>query len=477
MGSMLTRDALARMYPHARNEWIGAFVKLSPMLFHFYSVGRQRWVMVAGQVDAETSGLSLYPMREDLKHYSAKRLIEVFRYRLQLCVNKRQPINGRVYSDVASLAKALAGNADLTADVVYGGREGTPWMQGHLYIGRGPTQCTHLNGYKALQAEISRQPGGAVYDLIGNPDQLATDPELGVRATFANFQTENLWLWCDKDDCDTLSDALNTGNIHDNVKPLGLPERRRATARAKAIWPADEWKADAVDLVAVKATPDAAEKMQIAATETAPAGLTGVKLGDSGPDVSRLQARLSDLGFQVGAQDGIFGILTKRALVAFQAEHELQPDGVAGPRTLEVLAQTAPADLGDRSNITKADLKSAGSQTIALTDRLKKAALAVKGLAGGEAVDQYFNLGFTDTVISKGEQIQSLLSRGKALKQAAVDAAPEGLLTAAPTAGAHGAIIFCCAFMIVTSATAYFYAHRIQVRRVSDARSGKNLAH
>jgi predicted chitinase len=463
------------MYPRARSEWLDAFVKVTPELFDFYKVTRLRWVHVAGQVDAETDGLALSPMRENM-NYTAERMLEVYKKRLLICIDEKQPIEGKVYTNIASLAKALAHKPELTADVVYGGREGTPWMQGHLYIGRGPTQCTHLNGYKALQAEIARQPGGGSYDLIGNPDQLATDPELGVRATFANFQTENLWLWCDKDDCNTLSDALNTGNIHDNVKPLGLPRRQRATATAKAIWPADEWKASATDLVA-EAKPSKVVKKPAAATESAPAAPIGVRLGDSGPEVERLQARLSELKFQVGAIDGQFGTLTKRALVAFQAEHELQPDGIAGPRTWEVLEQTAAADLGDRSKITKADLKAAGSQTIAITDRLKKVLLTAKGVALGEGADQYFDLGIADTVISKGEQVSSLLSRGKALKDAAKAAAPESLLSVAPTAPAHVAIMVCCGFMTATLAIAYVYVHRVQNRRVADARLGKNLSH
>lgn len=460
------------MYPRAQAKWIDAFVKLAPELFEFYGVTRLRWVHVGGQVDAETDGLSLSPMRENM-NYTAERMLEVYKKRLQICVDKRQPIEGKVYSNVASLAKALAHKPNLTADVVYGGREGTPWMQGHLYIGRGPTQCTHLNGYKALQAEISRQPGGGSYDLVGNPDQLATDPELGVRATFANFQTENLWHWCDKDDCDTLSDALNTGSVTDSVKPHGLPRRRQATARAKAIWPADEWKASATDLVADAKSTKAIKKVA-AATETAPAAPIGARLGDSGPEVERLQARLSELQFQVGAVDGKFGTLTKRALVAFQAEHELQPDGIAGPRTWEVLEQTAAADLGARAKMTAKDLAASGSETVGITQKAKKVLLAVKGGSLVELADQYFDLGIADTVISKAEQIQSLYSRGKALKDHV--SIPEGLMTP-PTAGSHATIMLACALTLSLAFTAYLWFGRIEKAQVKDARTGKNLAH
>lgn len=475
MSHILTRDALARMYPRAQSKWLDAFVKVTPELFEFYKITRLRWVLPAGQIDAETNGLALSPMREDM-NYTAERMIEVYKKRLQICIDKKQPIEGKLYTNIVSLAKALAHKPELTADVVYGGREGTPWMQGHLYIGRGPTQCTHLNGYKALQAEIARQPGGGVYDLVGNPDQLATDPELGVRATFANFQTENLWHWCDKDDCDTLSDALNTGDVNDSVKPHGLPRRRQATARAKAIWPADEWNASAIYVSSdVKSTKVA--KKPAVATETGVAGPNGLRLGDRGQEVERLQARLSELGFQVGSQDGKFGTLTKRALVAFQAEHELQPDGIAGPRTLEVLEQTAASDLGERSKLTAADLADSGSRIVGATQKAKGWIVRVKAGLGLEFVDQYFNLGIADAAISKGEQISSLITRGKALKDVASAAAPEGLMTAAPTAGVHGLVMAGCAGGLVLGLVLWLAFHSIEKSRVDDARTGKNLAH
>ena len=359
MTQLITRNDLARMYPRAPGAWLDAFVKLSPTLFAFYNISRLRWVHFAGQIAAETDGLTLSPMQEDMR-YSASRMLEVYAYRLNLFITKNKKRNpptlilGRMFTSAAALAQAIQYKPELIADIVYGDREGTPWMQGHRYIGRGPTQCTHLNNYKALQAEIARQPGGGVFDLVNNPEQLATDPELGVRSAFANFQKEGLWMWADRDDCDTLSDALNTGNIHDNVKPLGLPRRRSETARAKAIWPADAWKANAVDAVAVdtpKPAPAASAPATIASdaapSAPAPTAVRDLSLGDRGEDVRALQQRLSDLQFAVGAVDGIFGKLTKRALVAFQAEHELLADGIAPAAHDDVGVAPGEDDLAD----------------------------------------------------------------------------------------------------------------------------------
>lgn len=51
-----------------------------------------------------------------------------------------------------------------------------------------------------------------------------------------------------------------------------------------------------------------------------------------------LQQRLADLGFlPAGAVDGVAGYQTQQAVLAFQAWHGLQRDGVAGPLTRQVL--------------------------------------------------------------------------------------------------------------------------------------------
>jgi hypothetical protein len=69
-----------------------------------------------------------------------------------------------------------------------------------------------------------------------------------------------------------------------------------------------------------------------------PAGHATLKEGDKGHDVSELQKQLRELGYK-GADgkplrvDGDFGPATRAALVSFQRDHHLQPDGVAGPLT------------------------------------------------------------------------------------------------------------------------------------------------
>lgn len=53
-----------------------------------------------------------------------------------------------------------------------------------------------------------------------------------------------------------------------------------------------------------------------------------------------LQRRLADRGFAPGPIDGLYGPLTTRAVIGFQAAHGLRMDGVAGPETLTRLHVT-----------------------------------------------------------------------------------------------------------------------------------------
>ncbi|HKY27503.1 MAG TPA: N-acetylmuramidase family protein [Pyrinomonadaceae bacterium] len=62
-----------------------------------------------------------------------------------------------------------------------------------------------------------------------------------------------------------------------------------------------------------------------------------LKIGSSGPEVSNLQQRLKELGFDPNGVDGNFGPGTQAALIAFQKAKGLEPDGKAGPNTLAAL--------------------------------------------------------------------------------------------------------------------------------------------
>jgi len=62
-----------------------------------------------------------------------------------------------------------------------------------------------------------------------------------------------------------------------------------------------------------------------------------LKQGSSGPDVTNLQQKLKDLGFDPNGVDGNFGSGTRDAVISFQQSKGLQADGIAGTATLAAL--------------------------------------------------------------------------------------------------------------------------------------------
>lgn len=67
-----------------------------------------------------------------------------------------------------------------------------------------------------------------------------------------------------------------------------------------------------------------------------------LRRGSRGSDVAEVQARLSDLGYVPGPIDGIFGAKTEAAVIRFQTDRGLSPDGVVGPLTYNALFEPGP---------------------------------------------------------------------------------------------------------------------------------------
>jgi peptidoglycan hydrolase-like protein with peptidoglycan-binding domain len=78
------------------------------------------------------------------------------------------------------------------------------------------------------------------------------------------------------------------------------------------------------------------------AVASSPSGLPVLQFGHNGPAVGRLQRALRRAGESPGSVDGAFGRDTQEALRAFQRSRDLDPDGIAGPRTWAALPSGAP---------------------------------------------------------------------------------------------------------------------------------------
>ena len=67
-----------------------------------------------------------------------------------------------------------------------------------------------------------------------------------------------------------------------------------------------------------------------------------IDFGDRGPEVEWLQERLNIIMGADLTQDGVFGASTRAAVVAFQNNNQMKPDGIVGPATREAI-RTAQA--------------------------------------------------------------------------------------------------------------------------------------
>lgn len=67
-----------------------------------------------------------------------------------------------------------------------------------------------------------------------------------------------------------------------------------------------------------------------------------------GDDVFALQDRLTQLGYDAGRPDGLFGARTEQALRNFQRDYGMVADGICGPATVRALRQLSPRATGGR---------------------------------------------------------------------------------------------------------------------------------
>lgn len=100
--------------------------------------------------------------------------------------------------------------------------------------------------------------------------------------------------------------------------------------------------------------------------------------GSSGPDVTALQTKLKELGFDPNGVDGNFGPGTKAALMDFQMSKGLSPDGKAGPQTLAALGLGDSAETPGPAGTASANT-GGGAESGAAADA---GALNLAGLTG-----------------------------------------------------------------------------------------------
>jgi putative chitinase len=229
----------------------------------------------------------------------------------------------------AARKQALMGKPEQLAELMYGGRNGNDEPgDGWKYHGRGYIQLTGKDNYRAAGEALD-------LDLVKHPE-LAADPK--------NASKIAVWYWENRVP-ENARDDVRAATKAVNGKYNGLEDREHRF---------EDWKQRLSPEVMRRLAEGHVGQPQPAHPEHDANKLVPIKEGASGEDVRLLQGSLARLGYTDGHHgelhtDGKFGPGTRTAVEAFQRDHHLAADGVAGPRTMEAIAQAKHQDAIQRA--------------------------------------------------------------------------------------------------------------------------------
>lgn len=222
--------------------------------------------------------------------------------------------------------RAYARQPERIANRVYANRMGNGPEEsgdGWRYRGRGFFQLTGKDNYR-------RYGEMAGLDLVGDPDILERDLTASLQAAAAFFNQTGLCEYADRNDIAAVSRGVNRGNPRASAPAHGEAERILWTTRA----------------LALMRDPSQVLKDGESAPAPTPETPQDLRSGSTGAAVQALQRQLNALGYAVGADDGVFGPATHRAVVAFQQEHGLPTTGIVDAATkaaIEAALNETPA--------------------------------------------------------------------------------------------------------------------------------------
>lgn len=181
-----------------------------------------RKAMFFAQLSHE-SGLE--PIEENL-NYSTKRLMEVFKYRLD------RDKNGWLDESEKAKVREIAGNPQKIGSFVYANRMGNgdeKSGEGYKYRGRGYLQITGKDNYKTLSKDTG-------INYVNNPDLLLTEADSMIAALWF-FKKNNLNKYADQGNIDTVSDLINIGRVTSKYgDSVGFSHRKQLFEKYKKVF-------------------------------------------------------------------------------------------------------------------------------------------------------------------------------------------------------------------------------------------------
>ncbi len=135
-----------------------------------------------------------------------------------------------------------------------------------------------------------------------------------------------------------------------------------------------------------------------------------LKRGSRGPSVVELQGRLDERGADPAlATDGIFGPLTKAAVIAFQSANDLVPDGIVGPLTWGALTAGRRVEPPDVDPLADLPVKVVGhGSSEAAVAAAKIAAVELFGDLSDPSLSQLLTTNVALDVIPHDKQLTDL---------------------------------------------------------------------
>lgn len=285
---------------------------------------RQAELIGAAYAAGITSQKELANFMAQVTHESSglTRLNESFIYSRGLFQVPVRSVRNKPVEGEAARLEALQGRPQKLAEMMYGGRMGNDEPgDGYKFRGRGYIQLTGKRNYRAAQNALG-------IDLINNPD---------LAATHENAIKLSLWFWkknvhgVASEDVDLATQIINIGNE-------GIDQRRKQFADWQNVLTPDFMAGLALGEMRLPI----GEELALHKHEARRHHAEVITDGDRGEAVSRLQTHLSELGYNdmQGRPlmiDNDFGRSTYSAVEAFQRDHGLSVDGVAGPKTWAAL--------------------------------------------------------------------------------------------------------------------------------------------
>lgn len=303
-------------------------------------------------------GTSLQPIAENLNYSTAARIRAVWPSRFK----------------TNAAAQPYVKNPQKLANFVYGGRLGnTGPNDGFTYRGRGFPQTTGKENYERSGKIVG-------VDLVAKPERML-DPKI---AAVTMIESMMRGLYTGK----KLSDFINNQTtdyrgaraiINADVKKNGTKVANYAKAFEAALIEAGYEARGAAAPAPVPVPVPAPAPRPTVTTPSLPASVSNKEL------IRKVQELLREKGYpEVGNVDGKFGDRTRNAILAFQADNNLEITGVVSDALLVALL-SAPArkNSPERESATEADLKDAKS--VKLGDWIKKIGvglIASSGLGG-----------------------------------------------------------------------------------------------